>query len=158
MKKIHFVMVAIIALLVLTTGCVTKKKCNAKYPCITEQKDIFVYKDSLILDTLYLLTPPDTFRIETPAPCDTFSIQAQTSKGKVKVSVNKKGILTVDCISKADSLVKVIAWKDKFISELKEKIVYETKIEYKMSGKNFLIAGFFVLLSFIIGLFLGFIK
>lgn len=158
MKKTIYVMAAMLAISVLISGCATKKKCNAKYPCVTQEKEILIYKDSLRIDSVYLFTVADTVTITAPAPCDTFTIVSENNKRKIRVSVSKKGIISVDCISKADSLLKVIAGKDTIIRGLKEMIVTEEKIVYKMSAKQLLWSIGISIFVFLTGLFIGFVK
>ena len=55
----------------ISFGCVTQKKCNAKFPPRIEHRDSVVYKDTIIYrDTTIFLTVPGELRIDSvPIPC-----------------------------------------------------------------------------------------
>ena len=159
MKKLCLtsVMSAVFAIFVLTTSCVTEKKCHTRYPCPQDTNTKVVYKDSIRIDSIFIIMPADTVQIKTKVPCDDFKTETRANGKKLTIE-SKNGILLASCTSDVDSLLSIIKAKDTYISEIENKTKIVKEIEYQISGWQWLKIIGAVVLAFLIGVFIGFVK
>jgi len=95
--------VLILMMGVILTSCVTKDKCDRKYP--VQSKDSIYVKDSIVYvnDTLWL--EPEKFEFRDSIPCPDYKGEVKQPGRSVSVSINK-GKLRVVC--REDSLMRII--------------------------------------------------
>ena len=87
-----------------------------------------VYIETVKLDTLVLVSPADTTYIEVPAiTLESLGIIVDNADQSIVIEV-VEGVFKAQVICKEDSLLAVIASKDKLLSEKKE-VIKEVKVE-----------------------------
>lgn len=99
----------LLALIIIAffSSCVTKNRCERKFPPATSDSTITVYKDSIVhvTDTVYL--DAEYIHIYDSIPCPELEYHKTVTKNHLTASVHiSKGQLKVDC--KSDSLQKII--------------------------------------------------
>ncbi len=159
MKKIclKIATLAIFVTFAALTGCVTEQKCRTRYPCQQDTNTKLIYKDSIRIDSVFIIMPADTVQIKTKVPCDDFKTETRANGKKLTIE-SKNGILLASCTSDVDSLLSIIQAKDTYISEIEKNTKIIPKIEYQIGGWQWLRIIGAVVLAFLIGVFIGFIK
>jgi len=133
----------ILTTLILFFGCVTQKRCNQKFPPVSET----IYKDSIIereitvyVDTIiYVELPareiikevkvpvPITFKSDTVfAVGDYSSAKAWIVKRELKLKLNEGAKIKID-LEKA--IRETTYWKEKYINEKKTVVVEVNKLK-----------------------------
>jgi len=122
MKKLLILLLAV----VLFAGC---NPCKRLWRiCPPEVHFDSVYIETVKLDTLVLISPSDTTYIEVPAvTLEGLGIIVSNADQDITVKV-EDGVFKATVICKEDSLLAIIASKDKLISEKKE-VIKEVKVE-----------------------------
>jgi len=159
MKKLclKIATLAIFVTFVALTGCATEKRCRTHYPCPQDTNTKLIYKDSIRIDSIFIIMPADTVQIKTKVPCDDFKTETRTNGKKLTIE-SKNGILLASCTSDVDSLLSIIQAKDTYINEIENNTKIIPKIEYQIGGWQWLKIIGAVILAFLIGVFIGFIK
>ena len=122
MKKLLILLLAA----VLFAGCNPCKRLARL--CPPEVHFDSIYVETVKLDTLVLISPSDTTYIEVPAvTLEGLGIVVTNSDQDITIKV-KDGVFKAQVICKEDSLLAIIASKDKLISEKKE-VIKEVKVE-----------------------------
>lgn len=81
--KMKTIIQIILIALVVFSSCVTQKKCNQKFPQVARYDSIFI-RD---LDTIKIVLPGDSIKIETKVPCDDFELTTENGRLKQTIKV-----------------------------------------------------------------------
>ena len=121
----QFKLVIIIGLLVFTS-CSPCEKLAKK--CPSHVTDSISYIETVKLDTLVLISPADTTYIELPVfTLEDLGIIVENADQEITIAVND-GVFTAQVICKDDSLIAIIAEKEKLLSEQKT-VIKEVEVE-----------------------------
>ncbi|HPF93327.1 MAG TPA: hypothetical protein PLV65_05305 [Tenuifilaceae bacterium] len=157
-------------LLALFPGCVTQKKCNSKFPPVSE----IIYKDSIIerevtvyVDTIiYVELPakevvkevkipvPITFKSDTVyAVGDYASAKAWIAKRELKLKLNEGARIKLD-LEKA--IRETTYWKEKYVKDKKTEIIEVNKLRKWQIA--LMITGLISIILFILKIAIDFTK
>lgn len=112
-----------VMVLFLFGGCNMQKYCAEHFPPTVERRDSISYIEIEKLTTDTVMLPGEGFIIIDSIPCDENNKaqlpekKVKTNRGQLSITV-KDGKLKADC--KTDSLLAIIATKDRTITQMKE--------------------------------------
>jgi hypothetical protein len=72
-----------IFIILLSTSCVTQKRCAEKFPDVASHDSIYIEK----LDTVKIILPGDSVKIETKVPCNDFELMTENGKLRQEIKV-----------------------------------------------------------------------
>ena len=136
----------LILLLILTTSCVTQKKCQERFPPISGIDSVYI--ERLVRDSIIIAG--DSLIIEAEVPCDNFELKQENGKllNELKV-VN--GILKHRISIKPDTIIK---YKTNTVEKIKE---VTKPVEVRYTSKFRLITSWIgIIASIVLIVYIGF--
>jgi len=119
-----FIILLLVA--VLFAGCNPCKRLTRL--CPPEVHSDSIYIETVKLDTLVLIAPADTTYIEIPIfTLEDLGIIVENDNQEITIGVND-GVFTAKVICKEDSLIAIIAEKEKLLSKQKT-VIKEVEVE-----------------------------